>query len=144
MDYNVITVLGPTAVGKTKLAAQIAYHYNGEIISADSRQVYKGMNLGTGKDYDDYIIDDNKIPCYLIDIISPTEEFNVFLYKEFFIKAISQIVERVKLPILCGGTGLYLSSVIQNYKLNQKDLKSKEQSPHHGIPSSGGRQCWDE
>jgi tRNA dimethylallyltransferase len=127
MDYNVITVLGPTAVGKTKLAAQIAYHYNGEIISADSRQVYNGMNLGTGKDYDDYIINNNTIPCYLIDIISPAEEFNVFLYKEFFIKAITQIVERVKLPILCGGTGLYLSAVIQNYKLIQKDINSRKE-----------------
>jgi tRNA dimethylallyltransferase len=127
MDYNVITILGPTAVGKTKLAAQIAYHYNGEIISADSRQVYKGMNLGTGKDYDDYIIDDNKIPCYLIDIIEPTEEFNVFLFKELFNKAVSEIAEKVKLPVLCGGTGLYLSVVIQNYKLNQKDIKSKEE-----------------
>ena len=127
MDYNVITVLGPTAVGKTKLAAQIAYHYNGEIISADSRQVYKGMNLGTGKDYDDYIINNNKVPCYLIDLLEPTEEFNVFLFKEYFYKAVSQIAERVKLPVLCGGTGLYLSAVIQNYKLNRKDIHFREE-----------------
>src|ERR1017187_2083797 len=127
MDYNVITVLGPTATGKTRLAAQIAYHYHGEIISADSRQVYKGMNLGTGKDYEDYIIDNNKIPYYLIDLISPTEEFNVFLYKDYFNKAVAHIVEREKLPVLCGGTGLYLSAIIQNYKLNQMDINTKKE-----------------
>jgi tRNA dimethylallyltransferase len=127
MDYNVITVLGPTAAGKTKLAAQIAYHFNGEIISADSRQVYRGMNLGTGKDYDDYFINNNKIFCYLIDIIEPTEEFNVFFYKKLFNKAFSQITERVKLPVLCGGTGLYLSAIIQNYKLNQLDIHSRKE-----------------
>ena len=127
MDYNVITILGPTATGKTRLAAQIAYHYNGEIISADSRQVYRGMDLGTGKDYDDYIVNNNKIPYYLIDVIYPAKEFNVFLFKELFNKAFFQITERVKLPVLCGGTGLYLSSVIQNYKLNRQDMHSRKE-----------------
>jgi tRNA dimethylallyltransferase len=127
MDYNVITVLGPTATGKTRLAVQIADYFNGEIISADSRQVYKGMNLGTGKDYDDYIINNNKIPCYMIDIIEPTEEFNVFSFKELFNKAVSEIADKVKLPVLCGGTGMYLSAAIQNYKLNQKDIHSKKE-----------------
>ena len=127
MDYNVITVLGPTATGKTKLAVQIADYFNGEIISADSRQVYKGMNLGTGKDYDDYIINNNKIPCYMIDIIEPNEEFNVFLFKELFNIAIWEIPKRVKLPVLCGGTGMYLSAAIQNYRLNKKNIHSKEE-----------------
>jgi tRNA dimethylallyltransferase len=127
MDYNVITILGPTAAGKTRLAAQIAYHFNGEIISADSRQVYKGMNLGTGKDYEDYIINNNKIPHYLIDIIEPTEEFNVFLFKELFNKAVSEITGKLKLPVLCGGTGLYLSAVIQNYKLMMKANHSRKE-----------------
>jgi tRNA dimethylallyltransferase len=121
MDYNVITVLGPTATGKTKLSAQIAYNFNGEIISADSRQVYKGMDLGTGKDYEDYIIDHTKIPYHLIDIIDPSEEFNAFLFKEYFKNAYNQITVRSKLPVICGGTGFYLSSVIQNYKLKLKD-----------------------
>jgi tRNA dimethylallyltransferase len=125
MDYNVITVLGPTATGKTRLATQIADQFNGEIISADSRQVYTGMNLGTGKDYDDYIINKKKIPYYLIDIIEPTEEFNLFLFKELFYKAVSEIDKKKKLPIICGGTGLYLSAVIQNYKLNRKDNYSR-------------------
>ena len=118
MEYNLITVLGPTATGKTALAAQVAYHFKGEIISADSRQVYKGMNLGTGKDYEDYYVNGNKIPCYLIDIAEPEEEFNTFLFKEFFRKAFSEITAKQKLPVMCGGTGLYLSSVIQNYNLN--------------------------
>jgi tRNA dimethylallyltransferase len=126
MDYNVITVLGPTASGKTKLAAQIAYHFNGEIISADSRQIYKGMDLGTGKDYNDYIINNIRIPYYLIDIVEPTEEFNLFLFKDYFLKAFSQITDRSKLPVVCGGTGLYLSAVIQNYKLIQKNNDSRE------------------
>jgi len=125
MDYNVITVLGPTATGKTRLAVKIADQFNGEIISADSRQVYRGMNLGTGKDYDDYIINNKNIPCYLIDIIEPTEEFNLFLFKELFYKTVSEIEEKKKLPIICGGTGLYLSAVINNYKLNRKDIHSR-------------------
>jgi tRNA dimethylallyltransferase len=98
MDYNVITVLGPTATGKTRLAVQIAEYFNGEIISADSRQVYKGMNIGTGKDYDDYIINNNKIPCYMIDIIEPSEEFNAFLFKKLFNKVVLEIFEKVKFP----------------------------------------------
>jgi tRNA dimethylallyltransferase len=121
MKYNAITVLGPTATGKTKLAAQIAHHFDGEIISADSRQVYKGMDLGTGKDYEDYKVENNTIPCHLIDIYEPALEFNVFLFKEFFKAAYFQISEKSKLPIICGGTGLYLSSVLQNYKMTVKD-----------------------
>jgi tRNA dimethylallyltransferase len=127
MDFNAITVLGPTATGKTKLAVQIAYYFNGEIISADSRQVYRGMDLGTGKDYGDYIINNIKIPFHLVDIIEPTEEFNVFLFKDFFIKAASQIMERSKLPVLCGGSGLYLSAIIQDYKLFQMCKVSREE-----------------
>jgi tRNA dimethylallyltransferase len=126
MDYNTVTVLGPTASGKTKLAVQIAYHFNGEIISADSRQVYKRMDWGTGKDYEDYIINNIKIPYYLIDIIEPTEEFNLFLFKDYFINAFSQITDKLKLPVICGGTGLYLSAIIQNYKLFQKNNLKEE------------------
>ena len=125
MDYNVITVLGPTATGKTRLAVKIADQFNGEIISADSRQVYRGMNLGTGKDYDDYIINNKKILCLLIDIMEPAEEFNLFLFKELFYKAVSKIERKKKLPIICGGTGLYLSALINNYKLNRKDIHSR-------------------
>ncbi len=119
MDEKLIVILGPTACGKTKLAAQLAYEFNGEIISADSRQVYKGMNIGTGKDFEDYVVGGKMIPYHLIDIIEPAEEFNLYLFKENFIKAFNDIVSRKKLPLLAGGTGLYLSSVIQNYELKK-------------------------
>ena len=117
MNYNLITVLGPTATGKTRLAALLADHFNGEIISADSRQVYRNMNIGTGKDYQEYIVNDKTITFHLIDVLEPSEEFNVFLFKELFDKAFSEITLRGKTPILCGGTGLYMSSVLRNYKL---------------------------
>lgn len=119
MNEKLIVVLGPTACGKTKFAVKLAAEFNGEIISADSRQVYKGMNIGTGKDLDDYLADGKSVPYHLIDIIEPTEEFNLYLFKENFIKAFEDISSRKKLPFLVGGTGLYLSSVIQNYELKK-------------------------
>ena len=112
-----ITILGPTATGKTAFAALIAHRLGGEIISADSRQVYKGMNIGTGKDYDDYIIKGEKIPCHLIDIVDPGYEYNIFEYQAGFLKAYHAIVSRNKLPVLCGGTGLYIESVLKGYKM---------------------------
>ncbi len=118
MSYNLITILGPTATGKTKLAAQLAYEFNGEIISADSRQVYKGMDIGTGKDLSDYTINGKQIPYHLIDIISPKEEFNLFLFKKYFNQAFTEIKNKSTLPFFAGGSGLYLSSILQNYKLN--------------------------
>ena len=124
--YNLVTVLGPTAVGKTSLAAKLAFEFNGEIISADSRQAYKGMNIGTGKDLDDYKINGKNIPYHLIDIISPAEEFNLFLFKEKFEEAFKNICNRERLPFLTGGTGLYLSSIIQKYELKKADFDQKE------------------
>ena len=124
MRTNLITILGPTATGKTRLAAQLAQKYNGEIISADSRQVYIGMDIGTGKDYNDYIINNTKINYHLIDIISPKQEFNLFLFKELFAKSFSDVTSRDKLPFLVGGTGLYISSIIQNYDLKKADFNS--------------------
>jgi len=124
MRTNLITILGPTATGKTRLAAQLAQKYNGEIISADSRQVYIGMDIGTGKDYNDYIINNTKINYHLIDIIRPKQEFNLFLFKELFAKSFSDVTSRDKLPFLVGGTGLYISSIIQNYDLKKADFNS--------------------
>ncbi len=133
MNYNLITILGPTAVGKTKLAVQLAYHFNGEIISADSRQVYKHLDIGTGKDLEDYVINKTTIPGYLIDVTELPDEFNLFdFYKNFF-KYYHIIKSKNKTPLLVGGTGLYLSSVIQNYDLKEvgdekellNDLKNK-------------------
>src|SRR3989339_2009018 len=124
MHTNLITILGPTATGKTRLASQLAHKYNGEIISADSRQVYIGMDIGTGKDLSDYLVNNDKITYHLIDIINPTEEFNLFMFKELFAKSFSVISSRNKLPFLVGGTGLYISSIIQNYDLKKADFNS--------------------
>ncbi len=108
-------ILGPTATGKTKLAAGVAAELNGEIISADSRQVFKGMDIGTGKDLDDYRVGDKFIDAHLIDICEPGTEFSVFDFQKRFFQAFRQITKRGKRPILAGGTGLYLESVLQSY-----------------------------
>lgn len=125
MKTNLITILGPTAAGKTRFASLLAEKYNGEIISADSRQVYIGMDIGTGKDLSDYTIDGTTIPYHLIDIIQPSEEFNLFMFKELFAKSFSEIISRHKIPFLTGGTGLYISAVIQDYNLKKADFNSK-------------------
>ena len=120
--YNLITILGPTATGKTKLAAKLAANFNGEIISADSRQVYRKLDIGTGKDLKDYIIGNTKIPYHLIDIIEPEDEFNLFSFIEKFNKCYNDIINRKKIPFLVGGTGLYLSAVLQKYELKKTDF----------------------
>lgn len=114
---NLITVLGPTAGGKTSFAANLAYTLDTEIISADSRQVYRGMDLGTGKDLEDYIVNGKQIRCHLVDILNAGEKYNVFRYQKDFFEAYKQITDQQKTPILCGGTGLYLESVVRNYQL---------------------------
>jgi len=135
MAYNLLVILGPTAVGKTKLAAKIAVCFNGEIISADSRQVYRKMDIGTGKDLADYIVDGVKAPYHLIDIMNAGEEYNLYLYKQDFFAAYKNILKRGKLPILAGGTGLYLSSIVQNYKLNKADFEyGKERLQDMELP----------
>ena len=123
MNYDLITILGCTATGKTKLAVQLADYFNGEIISADSRQVYRRMNIGTGKDLSEYSIQDKQIPFHLIDIIDPTEEFNLYSYQQSFYKSFDDIRNKNKLPFLVGGTGLYLSSVLQKYTLGKADFE---------------------
>ncbi len=117
--YQMLTILGPTASGKTTVAAHAAQRLNGEVISADSRQVYRGMDLGTGKDYGDYEIDGKKIPYHLIDIVDAGYEYNVFEYQHDFLKVFDDVVGRGKFPVLCGGSGLYLEAVLKNYKLIQ-------------------------
>ncbi len=114
---NLITVLGHTAAGKTSFAARLASCVDGEIISADSRQVYRGMDLGTGKDYGDYIVDGKTVPCHLIDIADPGGEYNVYEFQKDFITAFHDIDSRGKMPVLCGGTGLYLQAAMQGYRL---------------------------
>ena len=126
MNYDLITILGCTATGKTKLAVQLADCFNGEIISADSRQVYRGMNIGTGKDLSEYSIQGKQIPFHLIDIIDPTEEFNLFSFQQLFYKSFKDIQNRNKLPYLVGGTGMYLSSILQNYNLSKADFEDSQ------------------
>jgi tRNA dimethylallyltransferase len=126
MSYNLITILGPTATGKTKLAAHLAYHFKGEIISADSRQVYKGMDIGTGKDLSDYVINDNPVKYHLVDILEPSEEFNLFRFKKLFTKSFKEIESKSSIPFLVGGTGMYLSSILQNYNLKAADRSDEK------------------
>ena len=113
-----ITILGPTASGKTELAAHLAYQLDAEIISADSRQVYRDMTIGTGKDLEDYVVNGRKIPYHLIDICEPGTKYNLFRYQEDFFRVYTDIVVRGKQPILCGGTGLYIESVLKGYHLS--------------------------
>jgi tRNA dimethylallyltransferase len=115
--FPLITVLGPTAVGKTTFAAHLAFALDAEIISADSRQVFSGMDIGTGKDLRDYVISGHIIPSYLIDIAEPGTEYNVFQFQRDFKAARNSIISMGKTPILCGGTGLYLESVLLGYNL---------------------------
>lgn len=115
---RLITILGPTASGKTDLAAHLAYQLDAEIISADSRQVYRGMTIGTGKDLEDYVVHGREIPYHLIDICEPGTKYNLFRYQEDFFSAYTDIVARGKQPILCGGTGLYIESVLKGYHLS--------------------------
>ena len=116
-DYDLIAILGPTASGKTPLAASLAADLNTEIISADSRQIYRGMDLGTGKDIVDYTVNGKQIPYHLIDIADPGYKYNVFEYQRDFLNAYEAIKHKGNLPILCGGTGMYLESVLKGYKL---------------------------
>lgn len=126
MSYNLITILGPTAAGKTRLAAILAKEFGGEIISADSRQVYRGMNIGTGKDLEDYSVNGIIIPYHLIDVIDPTEEFDLYKFNDLFYKSFKKIINRKTIPFLVGGTGLYLSSVIKKYKLAKVNFTEKK------------------
>lgn len=113
-----ITILGPTASGKTSLAAALAYEIGGEIISADSRQVYRGMTIGTGKDLDDYSVNGHNIGYHLIDIAEPGDKYNIYEYQRDFHKVYSELMQRNVRPILCGGSGLYIESVLKGYSLS--------------------------
>ena len=117
MKVDLITILGPTASGKTPLAAALADRLGTEIISGDSRQVYRRMDLGTGKDLVDYTVEGRQVPYHLIDIVEPGYKYNVFEYQRDFLKAYQEITAKNKLPILCGGTGMYIESVLKGYRL---------------------------
>lgn len=112
-DFNLIVILGPTASGKTRLGVQLAQHLDGELISADSRQVFRGMDIGTGKDLAEY----DEVPYHLIDILDPGEEFSVYSFQKLFYQAFNDISQRDRLPILVGGTGLYLDAALRGYRM---------------------------
>ena len=154
---DLVTVLGHTAAGKTAFAAHLAHRLKGEIISADSRQVYRGMDIGTGKDYKDYLVQDHRILTHLIDIVDAGYEYNVYLFKRDFLRVFTDISERGLMPVLCGGTGLYIESVLRNYKLLNVPLNNslreelermsyeelvetlKLHGPLHNITDTGNR-----
>lgn len=115
---RLITILGPTASGKTSIATRLAHRMNGEILSADSRQVYRGMDIGTGKDLKDYTVDGTQIPYHLIDIANPGDKYNVYRFQHDFLEAYEGILSRERQPIMCGGSGLYLESVIRGYRMS--------------------------
>jgi tRNA dimethylallyltransferase len=120
-----ITILGPTASGKTALAVHLAYALDGEVISADSRQVYRGMSIGTGKDLSEYMVNGKKVPYHLIDIADPGYEYNIFEFQRDFLNAWNNITSRGKLPVLCGGSGMYLESVLRKYRLKKTEPDPK-------------------
>lgn len=119
MRYNMLTILGPTATGKTQLAAQMARRLNGEVLSADSRQIYRGMDLGTGKDLGDYTVDGEPVPYHLIDLVEAGVQYNVFEFQRQFVRAYNDIRGRGRFPVFCGGSGLYLEAVLKGYNLTQ-------------------------
>lgn len=118
-DIDLIAIVGHTAGGKTAVAARLAMLLGGEVISGDSRQVYRGMDLGTGKDYDDYLVEGTRVPYHLVDIRNAGERYSLFDYQKDFLKAYRDIRSRGLIPVLCGGTGLYVESVLKGYPLEE-------------------------
>jgi tRNA dimethylallyltransferase len=116
-SYDLIVVTGPTASGKTSVAAAVADRLGGEVVSADSRQVYRDMDIGTGKDYLDYIVDGRLVPCHMVDIIDAGCRYNVFEYQRDFLRVYEDLKVRGVLPVVCGGSGMYLDSIVSGYRL---------------------------
>jgi len=127
--FNLLVILGPTASGKTQLAVQLARHLGGEILSADSRQVYRGLDIGSGKDLEEY----EEVPYHLIDIVDPGYEFNIFDFQNTFFDAFDDIIERKKIPVMAGGSALYVDSILNGYQLVPvaKNEKLREKLSHY-------------
>ena len=136
MDNKLIIILGPTATGKTNLATKLAFNYNAEIISSDSRQVYKHLDIGTGKDLDEYNINNKKINYHLIDIIEIEKNYSVYNFQKDFEQSYKNIINRNKNGIVCGGTGLYIESLLLEYNLSNKpppDFNLRKKMEHKSI-----------
>ena len=134
-QFNSLTILGPTATGKTQLAVKLAHKLSGEIISADSRQVYRGMDIGTGKDLSEYNYKGVSIPYHLIDIVAPMEEYNVAQFQRDFQRVYSDITKRGKPPILCGGTGFYIKAILMDFQLpnTEPDKQLRQRLENWGL-----------
>lgn len=131
---NLICILGPTATGKTNLAANLAALIKGEVISADSRQVYRGMDIGTGKDIEDYVVGEVSVPHHLIDIKDPGYEYNVYEFQNDFIKAYNKILDNDSIPILCGGSGMYLDSILRAYEMKKANINPELRKEFENKP----------
>ena len=117
--HDILVITGPTATGKTRLAALVADRLGGEVISADSRQVYRGMDIGTGKDMSDYTVDGRKVPVHMVDIVDAGYRYNVFEYQRDFLKVFEEMTARGVFPVVCGGSGMYVDSIVSGYRLVQ-------------------------
>ncbi len=133
-DYNTLVVLGPTASGKTTLGVRLAHELGGEILSADSRQVYRGLDIGSGKDLDEYEVDGQAIPYHLIDIVGLEEEFSVFAYQQAFFAAFEEVCTQDKLPVVVGGTGLYLEAALSGYRMVEAPENPELRAELEGLP----------
>lgn len=134
MAYNLLAVIGPTACGKTNLAVQLAYQLSGEIVSADSRQVYRELTIGTGKDLHEYVVNNREIPYHLIDTVSVHQDYDVFNFQSDFYRVFQEIQAKNKPVILCGGTGLYLSSILEQYRMQKVDFNSERSKELLAMP----------
>ena len=132
--HNLLVILGPTASGKTRLAVQLAHHLDGEIISADSRQVYRGLDIGSGKDLAEYGIGGDAIPHHLIDAVDLEQEFSVFEYQHRFYAAFEDVHGRNRLPVLAGGTGLYIDAVLKGYRMIEAPENSAWREEWRDLP----------
>lgn len=135
--YDLVVITGPTATGKTSLAARLAMHLGGEVVSADSRQVYRGMDIGTGKDLSDYVVDGIKVPYHMIDIVAPGYKYNVYEYQRDFLAVYNDLKKRSVFPVVCGGSGMYVDSIISGYRL-------LEVSPDYALRSELEKKTMEE
>lgn len=123
--HDILVITGPTATGKTRLAALVADRMGGEVISADSRQVYRGMDIGTGKDLSDYTVDGRRVPVHMVDIVDAGYRYNVYEYQRDFLRVFEDMSVRCVFPVVCGGSGMYVDSIVSGYRLVQVPVNAQ-------------------